>query len=294
MTTSIITNGMSPIHVYEKCYREWGLDHLHISSHGMGDTLDTIAQRKGAGDKQRKLKEWLKAEQLPFRTNVTLQQTNYEQVPDIIAEDMELGSFHCVMLGFISIYEWSDPATTAKVAVHPNLLRPYIEKAAKLLKDKNHLFTIRYHPLCHLDPAYWPHVVNARYVFFDPYEWNYALQADDIPALWKASKQMGNTLAAQEPCSSCTAFRHCGGWNKVTATGTGANLAAIYDAPAQYSSVWGTDGGLHDLNPVNHLHGITPDFVPDSRRGKPQAWELMEPIAVEEVIKDPRSLELVK
>lgn len=295
MTTSIITNGTSPIELYEKCYRQWGLDHLHISSHGFGDTLDAIAQRKGTSAKQLKLKEWLKAEQLPFRTNVTLQQTNYEQVPEIIARDVELGAFHCVMLGFISIYEWSDPATTAQVAVHPAKLRPYIEKAAAFLKARDHLFTIRYHPHCHLAPEFWPYIVNARYVFFDPWEWNYQLQADNIPALWDASKKMGDSLASsKEPCNSCSAFRHCGGWNKVTATGTAADLTAITRHEGitilqeKYKDVWDKDGGLHDLNPANHLFGVTPPFVPDSRRGKPEPdWGVLEEVPAKEVTNSP-------
>lgn len=280
MTTSIITNGTiigsgsNPFARYEKCYREWGLDHLHISSHGFGHTLDEITQLKGAGEKQLRLKQWLKAEGLPFRTNITLQQINYQQIPEIIAQDVELGSFHCVMLGFIPLYEWRDPRKTQEVGVHPAKLRPYIERAARFLKDRNHLFTIRYHPHCHLDPEFWPYIVNARYVFLDPFEWNYALQADDIPALWEASKKMGDSVAVKDPCHRCSAYRHCGGWNIGNVQGTGAvhDLQPISfpsGVPAIYHSLWHTDGGLHDLNPVNHLDGITPPFIRDSRREAP-------------------------
>lgn len=285
MTTSIITNGTiigtgsNPFKRYEQCYREWGLDHLHISSHAFGDTLDEITQFKGAGEKQLKLKKWLQAEGLPFRTNVTLQQINYKQVPEIIEQDVELGSFHTVMLGFIPIYEWRDPKKTHEVAVHPAELRPHIEKAATYLMARDHLFTIRYHPLCHLSPEFWPYVVNARYVFFDVWEWNYELQADDIPALWEASKRMGDSVAMKDgPCQTCSAYRHCGGWNRTNVEGTEASLDlhAItwngldkrFRVPAQYERVWDHDGGLHDLNPANHLHGITPPFVTDSRRSK--------------------------
>lgn len=288
MTTSIITNGTIPIKMYERCYREWGLDHLHISSHGFGHTLDEITQLKGAAEKQLRLKQWLKSEGLPFRTNVTLQQLNYKQVPEIIEQDVELGSFHCVMLGFIPIYEWRDPAKTHEVAVHPAELRPYIEKAAKFLKDQGSLFTIRYHPLCHLDPEYWPYVVNARYVFFDPWEWNYELQADNIPALWNASKRMGDSVAMKHgPCQSCSAFRHCGGWNKTNVEGTEASLdlrsITYEDVPKKYHRVWEHDGGIHDLNPANHLHGVVPPFVYDSRRMTVDGT--VKPVGLEEVAK---------
>lgn len=259
MTSSIITNGVQPTKLYDKCYREWGLDHLHISSHGFGHTLDTVADRKDAGVKQRRTKEWLKAEGLPFRTNVTLQQANYKEIPEIIAEDMELGSFHCVMLGFLPHYEWHDLKKTHELAVHPAELRPYIERASKMLLEADHYFTIRYHPFCHLDPKYWPYVVNARYVLFDPWEWNYSLQANDQKALWGEAQKLGDSVACSEPCNKCTARRHCGGWNRVyQASYEGAGLQAITGVPAEYLPFWERDGGIHDLNPINHLDGVIP------------------------------------
>lgn len=276
MTTSMITNGTiissgsNPFRRYEQCYREWSLDHLHISSHGFGDTLDAITQLKGAGEKQLRLKKWLKAEGLPFRTNCTLQSANYQQLPDIIAQDAELGSFHLNLLGFLPHYEWADPNKTREVAVAPSKLRPYIEKACRYLKHNNHLFTIRYHPLCHLDQEFWPYVVNARYVLYDPFEWSYSLQADDLPALWEDAKRLGDSVAVKgEPCKSCIARNHCGGYNGRNVSATGDSLRAITTVPAEYRAVWNDNGGLHDLNPVNHLDGITPSFVHDSRRGQP-------------------------
>jgi MoaA/NifB/PqqE/SkfB family radical SAM enzyme len=267
MTTSIITNGVQPIRLYEKIYREWGLDHLHISSHGFGKMLDDIFQRPGSGEKQLRLKEWLRDQGLPFRTNITLQAANYTEIPEIIQQDADLGSFHLVMLGFLPHYEWADPNKTKEVAVAPSILRPYIERAAAYLKDHDKLFTIRYHPFCHLSPEWWPYVVNSRYVLQDPFEWNYELQSDDIPALWEASKRLGDSVAVKgEPCSSCLAYNHCGGINRRIVNSTGDVITAIKEVPPQYANVWNQNGGLHDLNPVNHLDGITPPFIRDSRR----------------------------
>lgn len=268
MTTSIITNGVQPTSHYAKMYYEWGLDHLHISSHGFGHTLATVADRQDAGDKQLRTKEWLFKERLPWRTNITMQQANYQEMPEIIARDMELGAFHCVMLGFLPHYEWGDPAKTHEVAVHPELLRPYIEKAAAHLKANAHLFTIRYHPYCHLSPEYWPYIVNTKFVLFDPWEWNYSLQADDIPALWKDACKMGEGTRTTDPCDHCLARPHCGGWNKRNVEGVGCTLTAIPDIPDEYIQVWNRDGGMHDLNLANHLDGVTPDWIPDSRRDK--------------------------
>jgi MoaA/NifB/PqqE/SkfB family radical SAM enzyme len=289
MTSSIITNGVQPVNHYAKMYYEWGLDHLHISSHGFGHTLATIADRKDAGEKQLRTKQWLQAEGLPFRTNVTLQAANYTEVPEIIRQDAELGSFHLNLLGFLPHYEWADPTKTQKVAVAPSKLRPYIEQAARYLKDNGKLFTIRYHPHCHLDPEFWPYVVNARYVLWDPFEWNYELQADDPVALWEAAKRLGDSVAERgESCNSCLARNHCGGYNRRNVASTGDSLAAITEVPAVYRDVWDRNGGLHDLNPANHLDGITPPFITDSRRGMPARAAVAEPATP-----DPRSLPVV-
>lgn len=271
LTTSIITNGIQPISHYAKMYYEWGLDHLHISSHGFGDTLNEIAQRPDAAEKQLKLKEWLCAKQLPYRTNFTMQQINYKEMPETLIRDTELGAFHVVMLGFLPHYNWSDPQKTKDVGVHPTLLRPYIEETSRRLEEVNQLFTIRYHPFCHLDSKYWKYIVNTKYVNFDVWEWNYELQADDIPALWRAACKMGEGTRTTDPCNKCQAAKHCGGWNVknvngINASGNPVKLTAINNSPEEYKKVWNTDGGIHDMNPVNHLDGITPDFVPDSRR----------------------------
>ena len=267
MSTSIITNGVQPTSHYAKMYYEWGLDHLHISSHGFGHTLATVADRADAGDKQLRLKEWLQAERLPFRTNVTLQAANWQEIPEIVKQDAELGSFHLVMLGFLPHYEWADMNKTKDTAVAPSKLRPYIEKASRWLKDNGKLFTIRYHPYCHLDEEFWPYVVNTRYVLFDPWEWNYSLQADDPKALWKDAVNMGDSVVEKGgPCDDCMARRHCGGYNQRNVRATGDKLTAIRKIPTAYLPMWNKDGGLHDMNPVNALDGVTPAWVPDSRR----------------------------
>ncbi len=279
MTTSIITNGVQPTSHYAKMYYEWGLDHLHISSHGFGDVLNQIAARPDAAAKQLRLKEWLQKEQLPFRTNLTMQQANYQQMPEALSRDADLGAFHVVMLGFLPHYEWGDPKKTAEVGVHPELLRPYIEETCRLMTGRNQLFTIRYHPLCHLDPAYWKHVVNTHMVLWDVFEWNYDLQADDLVALRRSAEKMGESTRTTDPCNRCVARPHCGGWNKRNVDGVDSKrgdncnptLTAITEVPPMYTSVWNTYGGIHDLNPVNHLDGVTPDWVPDSRRGKPSS-----------------------
>lgn len=252
MATSMITSGIAGLDRFKQFYDQ-GMDHLHISSHGLDDTLDNIMEVPGAFKKQAQLKTWMRSAGWRFRTNVTLQQVNYRELPDLAEYEIEQGDYHFVFLGFLPHYHWSQHVN--EVAVHPAELRPYIEDAARLLGESGTLFTIRYHPFCHLSPEFWPYVVNARYVFFDNTEWNYELQAHDLEALWRASKACGDSVAIQgEPCSQCIARPHCGGWNRVYAAAfSGAGLKQIEEVPAAYADVWHKDGGLHDLNPATRI-----------------------------------------
>ena len=157
MTWSMITNGATKLETFKHCYRALGIDHLHISSHG---NLEIVSERSNASLRQRELKTWLADEGHLFRTNVTLQQATYECLLETIEEDIACGSRHLVLLGFLPHYEWNDQAEGA--AVHPAILRPYVQDAARMILDAGRLLTIRYHPLCHLDEDLWSYVTNAR------------------------------------------------------------------------------------------------------------------------------------
>lgn len=254
LATSMITNGATGLNRFKSYFAE-GINHLHLSSHGLGVTLDEIVGQKEAFARLSELKEWLASNDLPFRTNVTMQQRNYRELADLAGFECEHHVHHFVLLGFLPHYEWN--AHLRDVAVHPAELRPYIEDAAEVALEHGSLLTIRYHPLCHLAPKYWPYVVNARYVFFDPWEWNYALQVHDLKSLLDESVKCGETVAIHgEPCSSCMARRHCGGWNRIYAAAfDGAGLTPILEVPGEYREVWDMDGGLHDLNPANQASG---------------------------------------
>jgi MoaA/NifB/PqqE/SkfB family radical SAM enzyme len=261
MHSNIITNGTMPVRFYEDLFLA-GLNHLQISVHALGEQLDTIMEHKGAGRKQDELMSWLKENNLSFRTNTSLQQLNYNQLPEIIQYLIDKGAFHIALLGFLPHYEWKEHV--AEVAVHPAELRPYIEKSADLLIAANKFFTIRYHPFCHLSPKYWKYVVNARYVLYDPWEWDYGHYDPDWGKVWPAALAMGENVAIQgEPCKSCAMRPHCGGWNKYYAEAfQGGALASITQGPQIYWSVDQDPGGLHDMNPANRLKGYCIDGRP--------------------------------
>ncbi len=191
---------------------------------------------------------------------MTLQKLNYQELPDLVDYEISHGDYHFVFLGFLPHYAWKDHLTD--ISVHPTELRPYIEDGADRLIESDTYFTIRYHPLCHLAPKYWPYVVNANHVPYDPWEWAYPLgdqppQCRDPDVVKQVAHNLGEMVAVQgEPCNRCSARRHCGGWNATYAEAFGgAGLTAIEGPPSEYVEVWEVDGGLHDLNPANQLTG---------------------------------------
>jgi len=249
-TTSMITNGMCSVKKAAEVYA-LGLDHLHISVHGTGDILNQILERDGASRMQGLVIEMLKREGHPWRSNTTLQKINYEHLAETAKYVVEHGCRHVVLLGFLPHYEWRN--RLREVAVHPAILRPHIEEAAEVVLDAGAMLTIRYHPMCHLRSDYWKYVVNAQYVLYDPWEWDYGHAGDSKEALWSvASNEIGGGVAIKgEPCSKCDLKMHCGGWNKIYAAGfEGAGLKAQKETDVPFVPGW-----LHDLNPANKAKG---------------------------------------
>ena len=256
MTSSMITNGATELATFERLYQN-GLNHLHVSVHALNRKLDEIAHRTGVGGKQAELKNFLKINKLPWRTNTTIQSMNYKDLPSIIENIIEYGAFHIVLLGFLPHYAWSDKSKSIGVLIPPRELRRYIEEASNLLLQSGRLFTIRYHPLCHLSSDLWPYVTNAQYVIYDPYEWEYGHHGEDDETFKNSALRIGAEVSIkEEPCTSCKVRLHCGGWNHTYANiCNGADLKAIMEIPDKYKDVIDTFGGLHVLNPANRESG---------------------------------------
>ena len=260
MTCSIITNGSLAVGHYAKM-REAGLDHLHISVHGTGKTLDEISGTDGASVHQQQLFSYLKAENWPWRMNMTVQKININELPDIALMCLHYGCRHIVSLGFLPHYEWNDPNRLQEVAVHPAEIGRVLEKVHSAIDNHNSynhhgfraMFTIRYQPMCHLNPELWKYVVNARYVLYDPWEWDYGAAGLSDDAHWQSACSLGEGVAIkEEPCKSCYLHMHCGGWNRTYAAGF--NGADLFQPPL-FNEVGQNPGDLHDMNPANHGKG---------------------------------------
>jgi hypothetical protein len=114
------------------------------------------------------------------------------------------------------------------------------------------MFTIRYHPMCILPPDLRRFVVNARYVLYDPWEWDYDSCGLDPERLWHRALDFGNSVAnIGHPCNNCGLFMHCGGWNKTYINAfNGAGLSSCVAAAETQ-----VPGYMHDQNPANHEKG---------------------------------------
>ncbi len=258
MTTSIITNGVCGIKRYETFFTEDNIDHLHVSAHGMGEVLDEIFDSKGSHKKQDELKKWLKESGRPWRANITLQQLNHKQLPELVDNLIEHGALHVILLGFLPHYAWEEPAKCKTVAVHPAVLQPIVEQCIDKIVAAGRFATLRYHPFCFLRPEYWKYVTNARYVMLDPWEWDYEHYDHDVEKVWPHAVNQGNVVAVQgEPCKSCAMNLHCGGWNKHNVTGLGVDLKklSISDIPSEFRASAGIRGFWHDQNPANQAKG---------------------------------------
>ena len=249
MTSSIITNGTLDIDKYETMY-DLGLNHLHISTHGhTPEVLNEIAGNKKAFEKQSHLLHWLGMTGKSFRTNTTIQKLNYQLLPEITQYCIDAGSKHINLLGFLPHYEWGDKLL--EVAVNPVELRPYLEESIHIAMQKGVMVTLRYHPFCCIDSAYHPFITNARYVLYDPWEWDYDCFGKDDATYQQAAINMGDSVAIKERCSGCYMKMHCGGWNET--------YAKAFDykgiIPITDTSIPQEFGAIFNLNKTNHAKG---------------------------------------
>lgn len=258
LRTSLITNGTALLKSYQEFYSDHYLDHLHVSCHGLGSTLDKIAGVSGAFEAQSRLTQWLRDSALPWRANITLQQLNYKQLPILTKDLLDHGCRHVVFLGFLPHYAWQAPDKLQTVAVHPAALQPVLEQCIDLVLQSNRLVTLRYHPFCFIRPQYWKYITNARYVLFDPWEWDYGSHSADIERVWANSVEVGERVAVQrQPCTGCKLRMHCGGWNRFYVDGLDIKLRGLIakDALEQDRGQLDVRGHFHDQNPANACTG---------------------------------------
>ena len=146
MKSSIITNGLQSVETYEQITAA-GLDHWHVSTHGLNETLDEVMNVHGAGKRQQEFISWLMNNNISWRSNTTLQKSNYKQLHDIAERNAMYGCNHFVSLGFLPHYLWNEPKNASQVIVSPKNLQSHIESAGEMCLDNGVLFTIRYHPM---------------------------------------------------------------------------------------------------------------------------------------------------
>ena len=253
MKPLIITNGTASIDVFNALY-DCGLHHLQVSMHGCSSTLDKIAERKGAGVKQRKLLNWLYTNKKLFRVNFTIQQLNYKKMLSTVKVAVEHGAFHVSLLNFLPHYHPGEKI--AEIGVRPSDLVEPIQKTIDYMEGKT-LITLRYFPMCLLEPRYWKYVTNSLFVPFDPWEWEYGNAGKNLDALWGIGRESSHRIGINgSPCDTCVIYNSCGGWNKAYAKAYNHDgLKSIIATPEHYQNRVLTRGGLFDSNPANKGYG---------------------------------------
>jgi MoaA/NifB/PqqE/SkfB family radical SAM enzyme len=256
MTCSVITNGATGVERFAKMF-DMGLDHLHVSTHGIGQVLTDISGNNHAYANQMKLLAWLRDNKKPWRSNITLQKLNCKQLEKITTQNIEYGCFHQVYLNFLPHYHWNEPAKMRTVAVHPDELKGPLERAIDIAEKNNKLITLRYFPFCKISESYRKYIVNAYYVAYDPWEWVYndAFPNSGEQKIQQSAEWLGGVGHHSPPCTNCDAFNHCFGFNKYYIAGF-ENMAGIRSIHG-LSEVQKQIGYYHDQNPANGLNGDT-------------------------------------
>jgi hypothetical protein len=254
MTSSIITNGTLPVKRYAEM-REAGLNHLHISVHH-GFNPDEIMGQQGAGKRQQELFEWLKKDQWPWRSNMSIQKANCDAIVGTAMKCISYGCKHFVSLGFLPHYQWQDDFDRARTVVADPAenslgiadLADCFERGAA----DGAMLSIRYHPMCLLPKSAWRHVCNAKYVVVDPGEWSYDSSNLSGDALIAKMNEIGGAVAIQsEPCSGCDLKIHCGAYNRTMfAMYPNMGLHAIKDPEIKQEVGW-----LFEQNPFSRWKG---------------------------------------
>ncbi len=248
--TSIITNGASSLDVYNEAFQN-GLNHIHLSFHGIGSVIENITKSSMAHEKQLSLRRWLKEREFSWRSNTVIQKENLYQLTEIVEEAIKYKVSHFVFLNFLPHYEWAKANNLIEQALHPKVIGLEIERASEMLIETNTMFTIRYFPFCYIDSKYWKYIVNSYYVAYDPWEWEYGLKT-------KTQEQIANNLRSHveiETCKDCLAYQHCAGWNKDYNSAHGDIVRHITGIPDEYKAAWDTIGGIFIMNPANNCTG---------------------------------------
>ncbi|MDD5394917.1 MAG: radical SAM protein [Thiothrix sp.] len=252
LSSSMISNATLPVSTYEKV-REAGMNHLHLSIHN-GFNADIVMGQKGATQRQQAVVEWLGKEKWAWRANMTIMKGTYDSIIGTALKCFNYGCRHIVSLGFLPLYGWAADFDRARqVIVDPKESSPYISELAGIMESQEGVtFTIRYAPMCLLPKQYWKYVTNARYVVYDPWEWEYQSSHLSPEALWTRAKDFGDSVGIQgEPCASCDLQIHCGSYNRTMfAMFPDMGICAIED-----ENIPKIPGWLFDQNPATHEKG---------------------------------------
>ena len=169
---TVITNGQKS-EMYADLI-DAGLEDLLISIHGYREDCDRALNREGAFDRIKKTIEIIKAKKFGFRTNTTLLNFNYKNLPKLAEEFITMGPRISNFIAFNPHEgtEWSKEGDVDFQPKHSDVA-PYLKEAIDRLMAAGIWVNVRYFPLCMLK-GYEQHVCNFHQWQWDPYEWDYS------------------------------------------------------------------------------------------------------------------------
>lgn len=205
-----------------KKFKDAGIHDFLISIHAIGEKNNLIldTKLKNTSEKQEQALENLKEANISFRFNVTLIDTNKDQLVSIV----ELAKKHgCKVINFImfnTYFEWEKMKNIDFQASY-EAISPYLMKALDLCRTYQIEANVRYFPFCHLK-GYEEHIYNGFQLPYDHHEWDYNswynLNAD-VPAgadwYMRASETQRERYGyiKGEKCNGCKISKICDGYH---------------------------------------------------------------------------------
>src|ERR1044071_1187405 len=221
-------------------FKEAGIHDFLVSIHGIGSTNDEIlrAPKEGATEKQLRALENLVKVGIPFRFNVTLIDTNKEQLPEIARLAVTYGAPVINWISFNPYFEWRTEGDIEFQGKH-SAIAPYLKQAIDICMENGIEANVRYMPLCQLR-NYESHIYNGHQLPYDQHEWDYNSWYDyheERPSVdWYRQagfdQQRRHSYVHGAPCLNCAARTICDGFHEQYANRFGFSEAQPYEGDA--------------------------------------------------------------
>ena len=198
-----------------KTILESGVADFLVSIHGLRDTHNKVVGVPNARDLQiRFMKQVM--DKMRFRMNCVITKNNQDEIVELAKWMVQFKPYIVNFINFQPLRDWKDHSEDAsKVIADLRVLEPNLNEAIKILEDNGCGVNVRYYPMCRIAEQYRRCVCSDFAVPFDPYEWIYDMDPNDLKGCiaWGKKTSIMNEEKG-EPCCRCDLQWICGGVNK--------------------------------------------------------------------------------